>query len=563
MGRHRAVWAMVAIGLGLRVPALAVPLQSDDFQKGLASFWKVHQILRDTDAGTYGPAKAEASGGMLRMTSESDDIWFKKFQPFLVYQENITGAFDIRIQAISHNGEDSRSGAGGLMILQNVPHVVVEDDPTTYPSHWMIDATNGHGPEDKGGGQAQSRENELLDLGIGTPLPPPYWLRMLRIGNSLWRFHSTDGGKSWITDGPRVDLAHIRSWLADDVKPIKDPVAVGIVQQAHDQAGNPVTAVLGPFQATTVPTGTLTGVMCDLNARPLPHATFRAIAMSGSVIPVGTDIPIIADENGELSEELAPGTYTLTTDATGRPLAGFPMKITVTAGQTTGVGIIFGGDMPPFFEDGTGNRVADDFSGGTLNASWTNADIGNASGSNGGAAVSNGVLSISAGGRGVRTDHPDIGYNGSFLKVSGDFAATVQVLAVPDNQDNEFAGLVVTPSTDPFAAFALHFITPQHPIEQWVRPISGANPIATLVPNTQGSTILPAWLKIRRVGDTVAYWWTKDPTQGTPVFGGMDQLDDFAAKDLLVGVAASAAVSDTSVDAGFKFAHFRLVSLGN
>ncbi len=68
---------------------------------------------------------------------------------------------------------------------------------------------------------------------------------------------------------------------------------------------------------------------------------------------------------------------------------------------------------------------------------------------------------------------------------------------------------------------------------------------------------------IRRVGDTVAYWWTKDPAQGTPKFGGMHQLEDFAAKDLLVGVAASAAVSDTSVDTGFKFAHFRLVSLGN
>ena len=47
------------------------------------------------------------------------------------------------------------------------------------------------------------------------------------------------------------------------------------------------------------------------------------------------------------------------------------------------------------------------------------------------------------------------------------------------------------------------------------------------------------------------------------MFGGIEQLDDFAAKELLVGVAASAAVSDTSVDKGFKFAHFRLVSLGN
>jgi hypothetical protein len=96
-----------------------------------------------------------------------------------------------------------------------------------------------------------------------------------------------------------------------------------------------------------------------------------------------------------------------------------------------------------------------------------------------------------------------------------------------------------------------------------VRPISGADPIATLVPNSQGSAILPAWLKIRRVGDTVAYWWTKDPTGGTPVFSGMDRLDDFAAKELLVGVAASASVSDTSVDTGFKFAHFRLVPLRN
>jgi hypothetical protein len=563
MGRHHAVWFMVAVGLGLGAPARAVPPQSDDFKNALAPFWKVHQIRRDTDAGRYGPAKAGASGGMLQMTSESDDIWNQTFQPFLVYQENITGAFDVRIQAVSNNGTDGWSGAGGLMLLQNVPDIVVEADPATYPSHWMIAATNGHGPEDRGGGQAQSRENERLDRGIGTPPPPPYWLRMLRVGNSLWRFHSTDGGKSWITDGPRVDLAHIRSWLADDVKPIKDPVAVGIVQQAHEGAGKPVTAALGPFQATPVPTGTLVGVMCDLNAQPLPHATFRAVAASGSVIPVGTDIPIIAGDQGEFSEELAPGTYTLMTDAAGRTLAGFPMNITVTAGQTTGVGIIFGTDMPPFFEDGAGSRVQDDFAGPRLNAPWTNADIGTAGGSGGTATAANGVVSIAAGGRGVRADHADIGYNGTFLKVSGDFAATVQVLAVPDHQDDEFAGLVATTGADPFAAFALQAITPRHPIEQWVRPISGADPIATLAPSTPGRTILPAWLKIRRVGDTVAYWWTQDPTQGTPVFGGIDPLDDFTARDLLVGVAASAAVPDTSGDAGFQFAHFQLVSLGN
>jgi hypothetical protein len=303
--------------------------------------------------------------------------------------------------------------------------------------------------------------------------------------------------------------------------------------------------------------------MCDLNAQPIPHGTFRAIATSGSVIPAGTDIPIIADNKGEFSEELAPGNYTLTTDATGRALAGFPMNITVTAGQTTGIGIIYGTGMPPFFEDSTGSRVQDDFAGTSLNAQWTNAPVGTAGSSGSAATVSNGVVSLSAGGSGVVTDHVSVGYNGTFLKVSGDFAATVQVLAVPDHQDNEFGGLVATTGADPFAAFALNLITPQHPIEQWVRPIRGADPIATLVPNTPGSTILPAWLKIRRVGDTVAYWWTKDPTQGTPVFGGIDQLDDFVAKDLLVGVAASAAVSDTSVDAGFKFAHFQLVTLGN
>jgi hypothetical protein len=96
-----------------------------------------------------------------------------------------------------------------------------------------------------------------------------------------------------------------------------------------------------------------------------------------------------------------------------------------------------------------------------------------------------------------------------------------------------------------------------------VRPLGGADPIARQAPNSQGSTILPAWLKIRRVGDMIAYWWTKDPLEGTPLFCGMDQLDGLAGKELLVGIAASAAVPDTSVDAGFQFANFRLVPLRN
>jgi hypothetical protein len=562
MHRIAAVLLVVVAGLGIQASAMAVLLQSDDFKNALAPFWKVHQIVRDTDAGTYGPASATASGGMLKMTSESDDIWNKKFQPFLVYQENITGAFDARIQAISNNGTNSWSGAGGLMILQNVPDIVVEADPTTYPSHWMMDATNGHGPEDKGGGQAQSRENELLDLGTGTPLAPPYWLRMVRIGDSLWRYYSTDGGKSWLRAGPRVDLAHIRSWAADDVKPIKDPVAVGIVQQAHDGAGNPVTATLGPFQVIPLDTGTLSGSVTDAKGQPLPHASFRAIETAGSEIPIGTDIPIIADDHGQFSAELAAGSYALMGDATGRALSGFPMAITVAPGQVVKIPTITGGDMPPFLEPGTGSRLQDDFSGGILSAQWKNTDIGNATGSLGGARVAGGQLIVTAGGDGVRTDHPDVGYNGTFLKVSGDFAATVQVLAVPDNQDSEFGGLVLTTGTDPFAPFALNLITPQHPITEWVRPIAAADPVARLIGSDPGSTLLPAWLKIRRVGDTVAYWWAKDPNQGTPVFGGMDQVEDFGAPDLLVGLAASAAVDDGSQDDGFQFAHFSLVPLG-
>ena len=96
-----------------------------------------------------------------------------------------------------------------------------------------------------------------------------------------------------------------------------------------------------------------------------------------------------------------------------------------------------------------------------------------------------------------------------------------------------------------------------------MRPITAADPVATLVGSAAGSAILPAWLKIRRVGDTVDYWWTKDPNQGTPVFGGMDQVDDFSAPDLLVGLAASAAVDDGSQDDGFQFAHFSLVPLAD
>src|SRR4051794_20224661 len=146
MDRQRALWLMAALGLGLCGPARGVPLQSDDFRSGLAPFWKVHQVLRDTDAGQYCQASAAAIGGLLKMTSESDDIWNQQFQPFLLYQENITGAFDIRIQAISHNGQDSGSGAGGLMLLPNEPYPSVGADPSTYPSHPRPEPSRGHRP---------------------------------------------------------------------------------------------------------------------------------------------------------------------------------------------------------------------------------------------------------------------------------------------------------------------------------------------------------------------------------------------------------------------------------
>jgi hypothetical protein len=274
----------------------------------------------------------------------------------------------------------------------------------------------------------------------------------------------------------------------------------------------------------------------------------------------GTTVTATSDANGNYSLLLTAGSYTVSAaNPAGAIYNGLPTTpITVTGGQITNVPNVTA-YLPPWDEGNSIAAMNDDFSAATLDSKWTSIDIGDSDG--GSASIKNGQLDVAAGGHDIY-DVAD-GFHFVYQKITGDFWATLKVAAIPDLNDWEMGGIMARVDTDEDSVHAYNQISPRHPIQNKQRDVKGA--VTTNIDNdasSTGSAIIPAYVKIRRVGDKVAYYWTKDPVNG-PIHLGSVRTTGFAnTPDLLIGIAAASHLGGTTDD-GFMYDDFKVGPISN
>ncbi|MGQ9523398.1 MAG: carboxypeptidase regulatory-like domain-containing protein [Armatimonadota bacterium] len=285
--------------LGAAAVVLAGPPQSDNFDKGLAPFWKAKQ----TTGGTTFPTPSyEVKDGRLIMRSADNDVWTTTWEPYFIYQDGITGDFTVQLKVLAVPQLNEWSHVGIMVCTTPIPDVYT--DPSEIPTWWLV-ATCRNRTETKGGGQGQSRS-----ISTNEGLQPPYWIRLDRQGSIIRTYYSLDGGKTWeqLNDDFNLEAENVQV-------PLQDPLAVGIHMQTH--AGQTMgEAIVDNFQAGTIDQAgklpgdaaapaEVTGSVKDDKGEPVAQGTtVTATAADGTVLNARVD----ADGNFRML--LDPGSYT-------------------------------------------------------------------------------------------------------------------------------------------------------------------------------------------------------------------------------------------------------------
>ena len=288
--------------------------------------------------------------------------------------------------------------------------------------------------------------------------------------------------------------------------------------------------------------------------------------ISGQILDAATGKPATSSVGVTLSQSgstqafittRGTGSYSILGVAPGAYTLGIPASATVAQGATANVnpagGVVTRQDLqissPPFFEGTTPDPHDDAFAGSMLDPKWTDADLGGPAGA-GSAGVSGGNLAQQGAGGGFNTGG---GESLNFLsqKITGNFSATVQVIGGPDLQNGAGAGLMLRESTtplDPYVAARSTGTMVDAPYRlasaSLSRGIDGAVP-----------AVPPVWLKLRRVGNETAAYYSTDGKTAIPI---SVKATDVPANALIGTFVASGA--DPTL-ATVKFATFKVVPI--
>lgn len=269
--------------------------QSDDF-KGtqLKTFWKFKNI------GTEAPTEVKVQDGKLIITGSGADVWMGTYSWTVLYQENISGNFSMRVK-VNRIGDCSPWSAAGVFIAQNDQEANSAANPDGTPVHFLIHVTRDNGTEMKGGSLNQSRGN-----GFAAGRTPPYWVRLDTFGDGTVRFvrgFTSLDGQSW--ELVRTDVIPGR----EDEPPMKEPFIAGIHTQVHcgeDTRENEFES----FIVEPLPIATVTGTVKDAAGKAVARATVSALnTATGEITSLNTA------EDGTYKLFLSPGDYLIVAES--------------------------------------------------------------------------------------------------------------------------------------------------------------------------------------------------------------------------------------------------------
>ncbi|MGQ9525995.1 MAG: dockerin type I domain-containing protein, partial [Armatimonadota bacterium] len=346
--------------------------------------------------------------------------------------------------------------------------------------------------------------------------------------------------------GPSAPWNIYRTYFIPGAVTKKTNVLAIFAHQGYGGAGITLAApMLRPMWTTK---GIVSGSVVDSTGKP----AFAIITLLRSDGTIASTVSSSGPTNGTfIIPGLTPGEYKL--DDWALKFQGAPDVIRVEAGKVVTLTNIVP-VLPTFFEDEVKRQWDDDFSGTTLDPKWMFADVGDAVG--GDQNVADGVLEVTAGGHDI-WDQTD-GFHFVYQPFSGDFTAYLRVVAIPDNRDWELGGLMIRKDLDPQSPHAYYQVSPRHVLQDKLRPTRGSYSQDNNEPYPNiGSELMPIWLKLKRQGTRVAYYWSRDPAKEV-FLGSVREVPGLAGPDVLVGIAATSHDAN-AVDSGFIFDDFRII----
>jgi hypothetical protein len=447
----------------------------------LPSPWK------DQDVGAVGIAgSASFGGGTFSVMASGTDIW------------NAADSFHFVYQAMTSNGQIVARVAS----VQNTDQwakaaVMIRQDFTAGSVHAMVAVTSANGVVF----QRRLTSSGISTSTVGAGGKAPYWVKLVRSGNTFTAFQSADGN-TWVQFG------------SDNIN-MSGTIYIGLALCAHNN--------------TVLNTSTYDNVTVQAGTADIPPSCTLTGPADGSNFPAGSNVPMSAtafDQDGTITKvDFYANSNQIGTTSTSpynftwqnAPAGTFVIKAIATdnANLTT-----------------TSNTVTITITtanGGGLPPPWTDQDIGSV-GVAGSASYSNGTFTVNASGTDIWNAADSFHF--VFQPMTGDGQIMAQVATVQNTNAWAKAAVMIRQSLTAGSPHAMMAVTPGSGIVFQRRLTT--NGIST---STVGAAkTAPYWVKVVRSGSTFTGFQSTDGVNWVQV--GQDTIT--MSGTVYIGLALSA-----------------------
>jgi subtilisin family serine protease len=438
------------------------------------------------DVGSVGlPGSATESGGTFTVLGSGADVWGYSDQ-FHFVSQTLSGDGEIRARVASVTNTSPYAKAG-VMIRQDVsnnsPYAMMELLPNRSAAfQWRL-------------------TKAAVTQSVGSPsAPAPYWVRLVRSGNTITAYRSSNG-TAWTTVGSQTVT-------------LPQNVLVGLAVTAHNNATK-CTAVFDNLSvasgANTPPNAAITNPANGAVFQDPPSISIEAQASDPD--PGGSVTQVAFFDGANLLGARTSTPYTFVWNSPSAGAHSLTVRATDNAGAVTtsaAVGITVNLTPP------------------ALPPPWVEQDVG--------AVALAGSASEAGGAFTVLGSGTDIwGFSDQFhfvyQSLSGDGEITARVASVQNTNPYAKSGVMIRQDLSADSPYAFTEILPRGSSGfQW-RPTKGA---ATQGVSSAGAA--PYWVRLVRSGNTFTAYRSSNGTTWTTV--GSQNLN--LSQDLLVGLAVTA-----------------------
>jgi regulation of enolase protein 1 (concanavalin A-like superfamily) len=440
----------------------------------LPGFWQ------DGDIGSVSTAgSASYSNGVFTVKSSGQWIWDVADGMHFVYQP-LSGDGTIVARVLSAQG--STYPEAGVMIRETLTpgstHAFIAYEPYPGPSMYFYDR-----PATSGATTPQTTAISAL----------PYWVKLVRSGNTFSGYASTDGV----------------NWL-----PVGTPQTITMAQNVY------IGLAVSANNNSVLATATFDNVSVNSAAAPAPVITSVSTT---SGLP-GTQVTITGSGFG-----LTQGASLVSLNSASVTInswSDLSISITIPVGATSGPLVV---TVAPGMN--VSNPVNFLVAANPLPASWLDQDVGSVS-TAGSASYSNGVFTVKSSGQWI-WDVAD-GMHFVYQPFSGDRTIVARVLSAQGSTYPE-AGIMIreTLTAGSTHAYVAYEPYPGPSMYFYDRPATGG----ATTPQTTAISALPYWVKLVRSGSTFTGYTSADGVNWLPV--GTPQTITMA-QNVYIGLAVSA-----------------------